>query len=147
MKAIVYARVSTKEQNQEDGHSIEAQINDGCKYDAKKDLTVIGEPFRIVESSAANGRPEFNKMVQFVKKQSSKIIIICNCVDRLQRDFDEQYLELQKLIKADKVEIHYTQNGFIEHKIWIVRKSLKRTLMYCLQMITETKYLIMLSEA
>ena len=140
MKAVIYARVSSKDQ--EDGHSLDAQIQSGFKYAIEKDFNVL-EQFKIVESSTANGRPEFARMVQFIKKQGSKIIIICNCVDRLQRDFDEQYVELQKLIKLDKAEIHYTQNGFIEHKIWIVRKSLKRTLMYCLQMTIETKYLIM----
>jgi site-specific DNA recombinase len=114
VKAIIYARVSSKDQ--EEGHSLDAQIQSGYKYAIEKDFAVIGEPFKIVESSAANGRPEFARMVQFVKKQSGKIAIICYCVDRLQRDFDEQYVELQKLIKLDKAEIHYTQNGFVEHR-------------------------------
>lgn len=114
VKAIIYARVSSKDQ--EEGHSLDAQIQSGYKYAIEKDFAVIGEPFKIVESSAANGRPEFARMVQFVKKQSGKIAIICYCVDRLQRDFDEQCVELQKLIKLDKAEIHYTQNGFVEHK-------------------------------
>ncbi len=42
--------------------------------------------------------------------------ILCYCIDRLQREFDEQYLELQKLIKIGKLEIHYIKNEFIEHK-------------------------------
>jgi site-specific DNA recombinase len=55
-------------------------------------------------------------MVNFVKKQSGQVVVLCYCVDRLQRDFDEQYLELQKLIKIGKLEIHYIKNEFIEHK-------------------------------
>lgn len=60
--------------------------------------------------------PEFSKMVDFVKKQQEKVVVLCYCVDRLQRDFDEQYFELQKLIKLGKLEIHFIKNEFIEHK-------------------------------
>ena len=125
MKAVIYARVSSKDQ--EDGHSLDAQIQSGFKYATRKDFNVL-EQFKIVESSTANGRPEFARMVQFVKKQSGKTAIICYCVDRLQRDFDEQYVELQKLIKLDKTEIHYTQNGFIEHKNMDSSQKFKKNL-------------------
>lgn len=113
MKAVIFARVSSKDQ--EDGHSLDAQIQSCFEYAIKKEFKVA-EQFKVVESSTANGRPEFSKMVNFVKKQSGQVVILCYCVDRLQRDFDEQYLELQKLIKIGKLEIHYIKNEFIEHK-------------------------------
>lgn len=113
MKAIIFARVSSKDQ--EDGHSLDAQIQSCFEYAINKKLTII-EQFRVVESSTATGRPEFLKMVNFTRSQKDKIIILCYCVDRLQRDFDEQYLELQKLIKLGKIEIHYIKSEFIEHK-------------------------------
>lgn len=113
MKAVIFARVSSKDQ--EDGHSLDAQIQSCYEYAIKNNFKVV-EQFKVVESSTVMGRPEFSKMVSFVKNRKEKVNILCHCVDRLQRDFDEQYLELQKLIKLDKVEIHYVQNGFIEHK-------------------------------
>jgi site-specific DNA recombinase len=113
MKAIIFARVSSKDQ--EDGHSLDAQIQSCFEYAIKKEFKVL-EQFRVVESSTANGRPEFSKMVDFVKKQQEKVVVLCYCVDRLQRDFDEQYFELQKLIKLGKLEIHFIKNEFIEHK-------------------------------
>ena len=113
MKAVIFARVSSKDQ--EDGHSLDAQIQSCYEYAIKKSCKVV-EQFRVVESSTATGRPEFSKMVNFVKGQKDKITVLCYCVDRLQRDFDEQYLELQKLIKLGKIEIHYIKNEFIEHK-------------------------------
>ncbi len=113
MKAVILARVSSKEQ--EDGHSLDAQIQSCFKYAIDKNFTVV-EQFRIVESSTAIGRPEFSKMVNYVKKQKDKIIVLCYCVDRLQRDFDEQYIELQRLLKQDRIEIHYVKNGLIEHR-------------------------------
>ena len=113
MKAIILARVSSKEQ--EDGHSLDAQIQSCFEYAIKKGFHVL-EQFKVIESSKAIGRPEFLKMINFVKSKKEKLILLCYCVDRLQRDFDEQYLELQKLIKQDKVEIHYVNNNYIEHK-------------------------------
>ena len=112
MKAVIFARVSSKDQ--EDGHSLDAQIQACFEYAIKKSYKVI-EQFRVVESSKATGRPEFFKMIEFVKKQKEKVVLLCYCVDRLQRDFDEQYLALQKLVKADSVEIHYVKTEFIEH--------------------------------
>ena len=60
--------------------------------------------------------PEFSKVVDFVKKQQEKVVVLCYWVDRLQRDFDEQYFELQKLIKLGKLKIHFIKNEFIERK-------------------------------
>ncbi len=113
MKAVIFARVSSKDQ--EDGHSLDAQIQSCYEYAIHKNLKVV-EQFRVVESSMVTGRPEFAKMVDFTRKQKEKIVVLCYCVDRLQRDFDEQYLELQKLIKQDKIEIHYVKSEFIEHR-------------------------------
>ncbi len=113
MKAVIFARVSSKDQ--EDGHSLDAQIQSCFEYAIKKNFKVL-EQFKVVESSTANGRPEFSKMVNFVKSQQEKVVVLCYCVDRLQRDFDEQYLDLQKLIKLGKLEIHFIKNEFIEHK-------------------------------
>lgn len=113
MKAVIFARVSSKDQ--EEGHSLDAQIQSCFEYAIKKSHKIV-EQFRVVESSTASGRPEFAKMVDFVRKQKGKIVILCYCVDRLQRDFDEQYLELQKLIKQDKIEIHYVKSEFVEHR-------------------------------
>lgn len=113
MKSVIFARVSSKDQ--EDGHSLDAQIQSCFKYAIDKNFTVV-EQFRIVKSSTAIGRSEFSKMVNYVKSQKDKIVVLCYCVDRLQRDFDEQYIELQRLIKQDRIEIHYVKNEFVEHR-------------------------------
>ncbi len=65
MKAVIFACVSSKDQ--EDGHSLDAQIQRCFEYAIKKEFKVL-EQFRVVEISTANGRPEFSKMVDFVKK-------------------------------------------------------------------------------
>ena len=113
MKAVVFARVSSREQ--EEGHSLDAQIQRCFEYAIKREFKVA-EQFRVVESTLTQGRPEFAKMIDFITAQKEKVAILCYSVDRLQRDFDAQYLILQDLIKKDKAEIHYVQTNFIEHK-------------------------------
>ena len=70
MKAVIFARVSSKDQ--EEGHSLDAQIQCSYEYAIKNNFKVI-EQFKIVESSTATGRPEFSKMVNFVKAQKDKM--------------------------------------------------------------------------
>ena len=60
MKAIILARVSTKEQ--EEGHSIAAQRQRLVDYCARKGLEVI-RTFEIVESSTRGERKEFTAML------------------------------------------------------------------------------------
>jgi len=85
-KAIIFARVSTQEQEQ--GHSIDAQIVKMKNYAEKHNLAIIKE-FSIIESSTRGERPEFYKMIEFVNSQKGQISLICDKVDRLQRSFYE----------------------------------------------------------
>src|ERR671914_459250 len=65
--AVVYARVSSKEQEKE-GFSIPAQLKLLRGYAADRRLTVI-EEFVDVETAKRTGRPGFTAMVEFFKSQ------------------------------------------------------------------------------
>ena len=83
MKAIILARVSTKEQ--EEGHSIAAQRQRLVDYCARKGLKVI-KTYELVESSTRGERKEFAAMLAFAQAQNETIAIV---VDRFQRSFKE----------------------------------------------------------
>lgn len=101
-KAVIFCRVSTKEQ--EDGHSLDAQLGSNIEYCDKNNLTVI-EKFRIIESASKIKRPEFDKMLEFITKQKGKIALVCYAVDRLQRDL-KSLAALEELVRSGKIEIH-----------------------------------------
>ena len=105
MKAIIFARVSTKDQ--EEGHSLDAQISQALNYAIDNSLQIIKQ-FKIIESSTKGKRPEFKKMIDFIRTQKEKIVVLAYNTDRLQRDFDEQSLELKSLVNQNKAEIHFT---------------------------------------
>jgi DNA invertase Pin-like site-specific DNA recombinase len=54
------------------------------EYCKKNDLIIIKE-YSIVESSTKGERPEFNKCLQFIREQKTKVALVSDKVDRLQR--------------------------------------------------------------
>ncbi len=111
MKAVIFSRVSTLEQEQ-DGHSIDAQIAKLREYCKRNDLDIIKE-FEVVESSTRGERPEFYKMIEFVESQQEQIALVCDKVDRLQRSFTELPI-LDKLRKQNKMVLHFLDIGKLD---------------------------------
>src|SRR5262249_17307001 len=109
MKAIILARVSTKEQ--EEGHSIAAQRQRLQDYCTRKELDVA-RVFELVESSTRGERREFATMLDFAKAQNETIAIVADAVDRLQRSFKESVL-LDELIRKELVELHFLREGMV----------------------------------
>ncbi len=112
MKAVILARVSTKDQ--EDGHSLEAQIANLRLYASRKSLDIIQE-YTIVESSTKGKRPEFARMIDFIRNQKEKTAVIVDTVDRLQRGFRETPI-LNDLLEKDLLELHFVKEGNVLSK-------------------------------
>lgn len=108
MKAVIFARVSTKDQ--EEGHSLDAQVNKALEYAIDNGLQIVKQ-FKIIESSTKGKRPEFKQMIDFIKKSKEKIAVLAYNTDRLQRDFDEQSLELKGMVNKDQAEIHFVSTN------------------------------------
>ena len=109
MNAIILARVSTKEQ--EEGHSIDAQISRLQEYCQRKNLKVL-KVFKIIESSTQGDRKEFHQMIEFAKAQKEIVALVADAVDRIQRSFKESVM-LDELIRAGKIELHFNREGMI----------------------------------
>ena len=109
MKAVILARVSTKEQ--EDGHSLKAQLANLHLYAERKGFEIIKE-YKVIESSTKGGRPEFMSMRNFIKGQKEKIAIVADTVDRFQRSFREMPVLLD-LLDMDVAEFHFVKEGNI----------------------------------
>ena len=109
MKAVILARVSTKEQ--EEGHSIAAQRQRLLDHCARKGLEVI-RTFEIVESSTRGERKDFMAMLDFAKSQRETIAIVADAVDRFQRSFKESVLT-DELIRKEQVELHFVRENMV----------------------------------
>jgi DNA invertase Pin-like site-specific DNA recombinase len=119
IKAILLARVSTKEQ--EEGYSIEAQKYQLQEYCLRKGLEIL-KIFEFSESSTVGNRKKFQEAIDFAKKQKEVIAVVADEVDRLQRSYKETPL-LNDLIERAKIELHfYTENCIIHKHSTLLRK-------------------------
>jgi site-specific DNA recombinase len=104
--AVIYARVSSKDQERE-GYSIPAQLKLLREYVQKNDFTIARE-FIDVETAKMAGRKNFGEMVRFLEKTSSCRVVIAEKTDRLYRNLRD-CLTLEDL----NVEIHLPKEGQI----------------------------------
>jgi len=93
MEAVLYARVSSKEQ--EEGFSIPAQLKLIKEYAIKNKIKII-EEFIDVETAKQAGRTNFNGMIDFLKNNKEVKNILCEKTDRLYRNFKD-YLTIEDL--------------------------------------------------
>jgi DNA invertase Pin-like site-specific DNA recombinase/chorismate mutase len=106
MQAVIYARVSSREQEQE-GYSIQAQLKLLRAYAAKNGFEIVRE-FVDIETAKTTGRKEFGEMAKFLAKSPTCRTILVEKTDRLYRNFEDQ-VRLEKL----DIEIHFVKTGNI----------------------------------
>lgn len=109
MKAILLARVSSKEQ--EEGQSIPAQERRLREYAEKKGL-IIDQVIKITESSTKDTRKEFEKILVQIRKSKEIVALVADTIDRVQRSFKESVV-LEELRREGKVEIHFLREGLV----------------------------------
>ena len=105
-QAILYARVSSKEQEKE-GYSIPAQLKDLRGHAQSMDLNLVGE-FVDVETAKQVGRSGFTQMLDFLKKNPTCRILLVEKTDRL-------YRNLKDWVTLDDfdLEIHFVKENVI----------------------------------
>jgi DNA invertase Pin-like site-specific DNA recombinase len=104
--AVVYARVSSKEQERE-GYSIPAQLKLLAEYAAAQGL-VVTEEYVDVETAKQAGRTAFGQMVAYLRANSLVRIVLVEKTDRL-------YRNLKDWVTVDEldVEIHFAKEGVV----------------------------------
>ena len=105
-KAVVYARVSSKEQEKE-GFSIPAQLKLLKEYAATSGFVVARE-YIDVETAKQTGRAAFGEMVAYLKAHPSVRVMLAEKTDRL-------YRNLKDWVTVDEldVELHFPKEGVV----------------------------------
>ena len=104
--AILYARVSSKEQEKE-GFSIQAQIKQLRGYAEFHGFGVI-EEFVDVETAKQAGRTAFGEMVTLLRRKPTCRVLLVEKTDRLYRNLKD-WVTLDEL----DLEIHFTKENVI----------------------------------
>ncbi len=85
---VVYARVSTKEQ-QAEGYSIPAQLKAIRAFCSEQGLSPTRE-FVETESAGHAGRTEFGSMCEYLRANPEVRSVVAHKLDRLYRNFSDQ---------------------------------------------------------
>ena len=104
VKALLYARVSSKEQEKE-GFSIPAQCKMLREYAPQKQFGIAHE-FIDVETAKSSGRTNFNEMVKYLRKHPGVRVVLVEKTDRLYRNLKD-WVTLDEL----DVEIHLARKA------------------------------------
>ncbi len=113
MKAIILARVSTKEQ-MEEGQSIPSQVRRMQEYCEHKDISILKE-YAITESSTKDVRKEFSNIIEIIEKSKEQVALITDTIDRLQRSFKESVI-LDGFRRQEKLELHFLRENLVLNK-------------------------------
>ncbi len=106
-KAVIYARVSSKEQ-EKGGYSIPAQVQLLEQYAIKNGYQIV-KIFKEAETAKKAGRTQFNDMLKFLKNNMDVQNLLVEKTDRLQRNFRD-YVALDDY---KHVAIHFVKENEI----------------------------------
>jgi site-specific DNA recombinase len=105
-QAVVYARVSSKEQEKE-GYSIPAQLKLLKDYAAQEDFAVVQE-YVDVETAKTAGRASFGDMVAYLRAHPTVRVLLVEKTDRLYRNLKD-WVTIDEL----EAEIHLPKEGVV----------------------------------
>jgi DNA invertase Pin-like site-specific DNA recombinase len=105
-RAVLYARVSSKEQEKE-GFSIPAQLKLLREYASGQQLEVA-QQYIDVETAKRTGRAAFGQMVAYLKAHPAVRVLLAEKTDRLYRNLKD-WVILDEL----EVEIHFPREGAV----------------------------------
>src|SRR5277367_6003814 len=105
-QAVIYARVSSKEQEKE-GFSIPAQLKLLKEYASANGYTVAQE-YVDVETAKQTGRTAFGEMVAYLKAHPAVRVLLVEKTDRLYRNLKD-WVTIDEL----DIEIHLPKEGVV----------------------------------
>ena len=105
-QAVIYARVSSKEQEKE-GFSVPAQLKLLKEYAAAQGFAIAQE-YVDVETAKQTGRTAFGDMVAYLKAHASVRVMLVEKTDRLYRNLKD-WVTVDEL----EVEIHFPKEGVV----------------------------------
>ena len=110
MNAVIYARVSSREQERE-GYSIPAQHKLLSEYARKMGFTVFSE-FTDIESAKNPGRKYFSEMLELLRTDSECRVVLVEKTDRLYRNRTDS-IAFEELIEKNGVEVHLVKENLV----------------------------------
>lgn len=113
-KAIIFARVSTRRQEQEGLSLQDVQLPRMRAYAKDKGFDVVQE-FVLQETADSKMRVKFNEMVAFVKANKDVEVVLAFRVNRITRNYRDAVAMDELRVDFNK-ELHFVESGLIIHR-------------------------------
>ncbi len=132
IKAVIYARVSSKEQ-EESGYSLEAQESLLKSHAVDHNLDLV-KVYKVTESASGKQvRKMFTEMLQFATKEKVQVVL-CEKIDRLTRNLKDAATASDWVLEEDDREIHFVKENFVvsrntkahENFVWDMKVAMAR---------------------
>lgn len=132
IKAVIYARVSSKEQ-EETGYSLEAQEKLLRDYAYQKGFDLV-KVYKVTESASGKQiRKTFIDMLEYVAKNKITVIL-CEKIDRLTRNLKDAATANDWIQDSVDKEIHFVKENFVvskntrahENLVWDMKVAIAR---------------------
>jgi len=132
IKAIIYARVSSKEQ-EDTGYSLEAQESLLKSYSDREGYE-LKKVFRAAESASGKQiRKMFAEMFEYATEEGVQVIL-CEKIDRLTRNLKDAATASDWILAEDDREIHFVKENFVvskntrahENFVWDMKVAMAR---------------------
>lgn len=112
IKCLLYLRVSTKKQGSE-GESLETQEKICCNFAERKEWQII-RIFKEQYSGRKDDRPEFDKLIEYIKQNPKEIqYVVIKVIDRFTRGGTYSYEDMKRKLATLNVKLIDTQ-GIIQ---------------------------------
>ncbi len=131
-KAVIYARVSSREQ-EETGYSLDAQEKLLSEYARQKGLEVA-KVFRVSESASGKQiRIVFEEMLRYTSTHRVSVVL-CEKIDRLTRNLKDAATVSDWIQQNPERELHFVKENFIvnrntrahENLVWDMKVAIAR---------------------
>ena len=109
MRAVIYTRVSTKEQSQE-GYSLAAQRDACVEWVASHGGELVAEFCDAGESARTADRPEFKRLLDELRRDRTIDVLAVHKLDRLARNLEDHAAIRAALRKLDVRLVSITEN-------------------------------------
>lgn len=108
-KAVIYCRVSTKEQVQKD--ALNVQVKEAKRAVQQNAWLLVGQYIELESGTTKEHRPEYLRLLSDMKEDKYDIIVI-KSLDRLNRSAKNWYLFVEELMMYDKLLYIYMDQSF-----------------------------------
>lgn len=104
IKGVLYVRVSSREQ-QEEGYSVDAQVEHGLEYARRQGIEIV-KSWAVAESAMTDDRKAFAELIDYMKAHADVPAMVFEKADRMTRNYHD-FVKIYELLDRHEKIAHF----------------------------------------